>query len=42
MMQILVAERQPGYFATPLAPYRLKVVMPDLKIVVVLRDPVDR
>ncbi|CAM9090423.1 unnamed protein product [Scytosiphon promiscuus] len=32
----------PGYFASPLAPYRLKLAFPDAKIVVVLRDPTDR
>ncbi|CAM9634260.1 unnamed protein product [Ectocarpus fasciculatus] len=32
----------PGYFASHLAPYRLKLAMPDVKVVVVLRDPTER
>ncbi|CAM9198828.1 unnamed protein product, partial [Sphacelaria rigidula] len=39
---MVAAERQPGYLASPLAPHRLKLAMPNVKIVVVLRDPVDR
>lgn len=40
--QLLTFERQASYFATPLAPYRLKVSMPEAKIIILLRDPVDR
>ncbi|CAM9601256.1 unnamed protein product [Ectocarpus sp. 6 AP-2014] len=32
----------PGYFASHLAPYRLKLALPDVKIVVMLRDPTNR
>eukprot|EP00752_Nemacystus_decipiens_P009108 g8132.t1 len=32
----------PGYLASPLAPYRLKVALPDVKIIMVVRDPTDR
>lgn len=40
--QLVAGELGPGYLASPLAPYRLKVAIPKLKVVVVLRDPTDR
>ncbi|CAM9344565.1 unnamed protein product [Ectocarpus sp. 13 AM-2016] len=39
---LVTAAVSPGYFSSHLAPYRLKLVMPDVKIVVVLRDPTNR
>ncbi|CAN0466079.1 unnamed protein product [Ascophyllum nodosum] len=40
--KILTTELSPAYLASPLAPYRLKGAMPDVKVVLLLRDPVDR
>ncbi|CAN0557209.1 unnamed protein product, partial [Ectocarpus sp. 8 AP-2014] len=40
--QLVTTAVSPGYFASHLAPYRLKLVMPDVKIVVVMRDPTNR
>lgn len=42
MMQLLTAAVSPGYLASLLAPYRLKLALPNVKIVVLVRDPVDR
>ena len=38
----LVGEASPGYLFHPLAPARVRETVPDAKLVVLLRDPVDR
>ena len=38
----LVGEASPGYLFHPLAPERVKTTVPDAKLVVLLRDPVER
>lgn len=42
MLQLVTVARSKDYLASTLAPYRLKIAMPNVKIVIVLRDPVDR
>ncbi|CAN0421956.1 unnamed protein product, partial [Discosporangium mesarthrocarpum] len=38
----VVVESSPRYIFHPLVPYRMKMVMPNVKMVVLLRDPVER
>jgi Sulfotransferase domain len=38
----LIGEASPGYVFHPLAPERVKATVPDAKLIVLLRDPVDR
>mmetsp|Transcript_28030 Transcript_28030/g.79251 ORF Transcript_28030/g.79251 Transcript_28030/m.79251 type:complete len:272 (-) Transcript_28030:82-897(-) len=35
-------ESTPGYLPTPMAPYRISKLMPEVKVVILLRDPVSR
>lgn len=35
-------ESSPEYMVNPLAPYRMRMVYPHAKIIVLLRDPTDR
>ena len=37
-----IVESSPRYILSPVAPYRMKMVRPRAKLVVVLRDPTDR
>lgn len=37
-----IVESSPRYILSPIAPYRMKMVRPHAKLVVVLRDPTDR
>ena len=38
----MMFESTPGYLPTPMAPYRIKSLMPDAKIVILLREPSSR
>jgi hypothetical protein len=38
----IVGEASPGYLFHPLAPERVQATVPDVKLIVLLRDPVDR
>jgi hypothetical protein len=38
----LIGEASPGYLFHPLAPERIKSTVPDARLIVLLRDPVDR
>jgi hypothetical protein len=40
--QFVVGEASPGYVLNPFAPQRVKDTIPDVKIIVLLRNPVDR
>lgn len=40
--QLVTTALSPGYLASPLAPYRLKLALPGVKVVMVVRDPTDR
>ena len=40
--QIQIFEKTPVYIAEPLVPKRIKTVVPDAKIIISLRDPVER
>ncbi|CAM9754238.1 unnamed protein product [Scytosiphon promiscuus] len=42
MSRGLIVESSPRYILSPLAPYRMKMVRPRAKLVVVLRDPTER
>ncbi|CAM9125949.1 unnamed protein product [Ascophyllum nodosum] len=38
----VIVESSPRYILSPIAPYRMKMVLPGARLVVVLRDPTDR
>jgi len=40
--QEVLFESTPGYLPTPLAPYRISQLLPQVKVVIVLREPVSR
>lgn len=42
MTRGLIVESSPRYILSPIAPYRMKMIRPRAKLVVVLRDPTDR
>lgn len=42
MSRGVIVESSPRYILSPIAPYRMRMVLPRAKLVVVLRDPTDR
>lgn len=42
MTRGLIVESSPRYILSPIAPYRMKMIRPRAKLVVVLRNPTDR
>ena len=39
---MVIVDTSPRYFVNPLVPYRIKMVRPGAKFVLVLRNPTDR
>ena len=38
----VIVDSSPEYIVSPIAPYRIKMVRPSAKFVLVIRDPTDR